>query len=136
MKYATLGEANRDFGRRPDERWVTESEHRVGAKWIAQRLIWEINTSQLFWLIFFAQNFLGWNIFFIMSSFQEQLEGRHIGRFNLNLSFSLKGFKLFFFQNNLGLIQIGLLNNIWRTCDKQQYHLKFYFEPLFHSALL
>ena len=43
------------------------------------------------------------------------VQGRHIGKFNSNLSFSSKRFKLFSSESNLGLIQIGLLNNIWKT---------------------
>ena len=38
------------------------------------------------------------------------VQGRHIGKFNSNLSFSSKRFKLFSSESNLGLIQIGLLN--------------------------
>ena len=38
------------------------------------------------------------------------VQGRHIGKFKSNLSFSLKRFKLFSSESNLGLIQIVLLN--------------------------
>ena len=38
----------------------------------------------------------------------------------------MKGFKPFSFQNILGLIQIGLLNNIWKTCKKQQGQIPFH----------